>query len=103
MKKIIEFTWNINYLYLLLQSIFMSTRMEINFSRSDENDENKYENKQIVFDLITECSLSLCIIFYLIGRKINKSKRMTIYTIGKTNNNNLNRYIKDIKLKKKKK
>ena len=100
MKQIFEFTWNINYIFLLLQSLLMSFRMEINFSRSEEKDNNKYQNKKIMFDLITECCLSLCTIFYLIGRKINKSKRIKTIFNNENLNNTFNRYNKNKKIKK---
>ena len=68
----IEFTWNSNYLYLLIQSLLMSLRMEINFSRKHHH---KYKNKYIMFDLITECSLSLLFFLYIIGKNLNKKKK----------------------------
>lgn len=69
----IEFTWNSNYLYLLLQSILMSLRMEVNFTRKPHH--KKHENKIIMFDLITESSLSLLFILYIIGKNQNKTKK----------------------------
>ncbi len=75
MKKFIEFTWKYKYIFILLQSAFMSGRMEINFSRRQLS----YENKVIMFDLITESSISLFIIFYLIERNKNKLHKDKIY------------------------
>ena len=76
MKKFIEFTWKCKYLFILFQSVIMTIRMEINFSR---NRELSYENKVIMFDLITESSLSIFIIIYLIKRNNNKLYKDTIY------------------------
>ena len=76
MKKFIEFTWKYKYIFILLQSVIMTIRMEINFSR---NRELSYENKVIMFDLITESSLSIFIIIYLIKRNNNKLHNDTIY------------------------
>ena len=100
MKKIFEFTWNVKYLLILLQSSFMSIRMEINFSRK-KHKSYKYKNKVIMFDLITESSLSIIIIFYLIARYNNKSNKDKIYNSYVKAINNLRvSFIQDKKTKK---
>jgi len=99
----IEFTWNSNYLYILFQAILMSVRMEINFSRKKHH--QKYKNEKIMFDLITESSLSLLFILYIIGRNNNKTKKEV--KIEETNNHHINHlnisFITDSKSKKKQK
>ena len=98
----IEFTWNSNYLYLLLQSLLMSLRMEINFSRKHHH---KYKNKYIMFDLITECSLSLLFFLYIIGTNLNKKKKKVEFSEKeKKHINNLKiNFITNSKTEKKKK
>jgi len=94
-----EFTWKNSYIYIILQAVLMSSRMEINFRGEKEK---KYKIKKIMFDLITECCLSFLIIVYL----INKRKKNSIFqeTKNKTIIKNYNdiSYIKDIKKRRRK-
>ena len=89
MRKFIEFNWEKNYLYIIILSFLMSFRMIVNFSDINKSKENL--SATIIFDLITECSLSFSIFLYI----IEKSK------IKKKNNNNLkNELINVITIKK---
>ena len=73
MGKYIEFNWEKNYLYIIIQAFLMSFRMLVNFSDKNKSKENL--SATIIFDLITESCLSFSIFLYIIEKCKTKKKR----------------------------
>ena len=76
MKTIIEFTWNNNYKYIFIHIFFMSLKNY--YCYSDKPTNKKNNNSIIMFELITECSLTFLIIPFLI-EKYRKKNLIKIY------------------------
>jgi hypothetical protein len=83
MKTIIEFNWNTNYIFILFHIIFILFKNYYSSSSKFNTKTNK--NSIIMFELITECSLIISIIPFLIEkyRKKNLIKDKKIKYINK--------------------
>ena len=73
MGNFIEFNWEKKYLFMIISSFLMSFRMEVNFSSKNKSNENNI-SASIIFDLITECSLSFSIFIFIIEKCTIKKK-----------------------------